>query len=209
MATNAATPSSSVTSKASRDGSHKKLKSDATIRSTVSTTNNKENSLVPTKNSTPKKSIADSLFVGSGPKLMPLEETRSTASISQTEIKEEDNSIPGTVVACDETQNVKYESNASELSSQKGEKSLEKTVVNVVIAEYFFPEVKFADKDFALAWDDDKESFCQFFITKCNVPNDVDKKVWWKTTKKWITSTMSQTRNDRNTAVKNTFLGNY
>jgi len=204
LASQVDTPSSTSYTQTSKDASNQK--GNDTNKSTASSYNNKK--LVPTTNPTPIRSIAETLFGGPGPKVMPMDEIHSTATMSQGELKE-DCSIPHTVVACNQKQNVKYESNASEFSSQREANYMEKTIVSLVVTEKFFPEVKFADKDFALAWDDDKESFCQFFISKCNLPTAVDRKKWWSQTKKMITNIMLQTRNDRNTAMKHSFIGKY
>ena len=122
-----------------------------------------------------------------------------------------DNSIPTTVVAHEDEEHhqrlMLYGSmNASDF--ERGEVSaMDKAVVQHVVTEQFFPEVKFFDKDTDLAWEEGPHSFCQFFITKCKVPLDVDRKEWWLRTKKLVAYTMTQTRNDRTTAVKNAFVG--
>jgi len=99
--------------------------------------------------------------------------------------------------------------NASELTSPKEVSPVDKTVINMVVTDHFFPEVKFAIKDSDLGWDEDPDSFCQFFLAKCHVPVYVDRKDWWIQARKTVTFTLSQTRNDRNTAVKNAFVGTY
>jgi len=102
-----------------------------------------------------------------------------------------------------------FELTASEVTYNTDVSNMDKTVIQLVVTDEFFPEVKFVDKEDDLAWDESKDSFCQFFISKCHVPADVNKKDWWKSTKKIILFTMSQTRNDRTTAVKNAFVGKY
>ena len=84
---------------------------------------------------------------------------------------------------------------------------MDQTVVDMVVCNQFFPEVKFADKEIALSWDENKLSFCQYFLTKCNVPLDVNRKEWRYKARKRITYMLSQTRNNRNTAMKNSFIG--
>jgi hypothetical protein len=70
-----------------------------------------------------------------------------------------------------------------------------------------FPEVKFVDRERDLAWDDDTNSYCQFVISKCNLPEDEDRKEWWSSAKKVVSFTLSQLRNDRNTAIRFAFSG--
>lgn len=186
------------------NSNNKKIKTEDTRSSSNASSNNKGTELAITMTTNAKPTLAEMFFNGLPSSRIP--ETNSTATTSHIDTKE-DNSIPTTVVACNQKQNIKYESNASEFSSHKDVSSMDKTVVTMVVLDQFFPQVKFADKDFALAWDDNTDSFCQFFISKCNVPVDVDRKEWWLRTRKVITFTMSQTRNDRNTAVKHAFLG--
>ena len=189
-------------------------------------TNNKKSKTSDTRSTpttTPRKSIMDKVFTHSAP-LPPADnsstitpiEVRSTAAtiMSHMESRPVDYNIPKTVVACDPKTNVKYgqpphTSAPFSRQSPREAKSMDKTVLTMVVTDQFFPEVKFADKEFDLAWDEDMESFCQFFLLKCNVPVDVDRKDWWLKTRKTVMYIMCQTRNDRNTAVKNAFVGKY
>ena len=156
-----------------------------------------------TRDTTNEDSIADRVMndppapLEPNPSILP-EDLRSTATRSSP--SPGDRSIPTTVVAHE----------VQELQHQQNEVSLmEKAVVQHVVTEQFFPEVKFVDKDTDLAWEVGAESFCQFFISKCNVPLNVDRREWWMRTRKLVAFTMTQTRNDRNTAVRNAFVGKY
>ena len=119
------------------------------------------------------------------------EETQSTLSVSHMD-GPEDRSIPRSV----------------KLGSTGGVVvSVDKSVVTEVVTDHFFPEVKFVNRDIELAWDESQHSFCQFFIQHCNVPLAWNHKDWWNQAKKLVAFLVSQTRNDRNTAVKNAFVG--
>ena len=196
--------------------------STTTTPPTTTLTHNKNIGMnsIPTNQCTPKnKSIADVVFPTNGG--VPPEtnsilttEVRSTTTLSHFESKEDNNrSIPRTVVACDTAQarngNKYGVCNPSEFRSHREVRSMDKTVVQMVVTDQFFPEVKFADKDFELAWDDGPQSFCQYFISMCKVPVDIDRKEWWHRTRRIVAFTMCQTRNDRTTAVKNAFVGKY
>ena len=84
---------------------------------------------------------------------------------------------------------------------------LNKEAISIVVTDRFFPEVKFVNKQFEMAWDDDPNSFCQFFISNLHVPVEVGHKSWWAAASRIVSAVLCQTRNDRITAVKFAFVG--
>lgn len=121
--------------------------------------------------------------------------------------KRSHNSVPKIVVASKQPPAALFESNNSTVISSLEVSKINRPVLQSVVTEQFFPHVKFADKDKDLAWDDSSKSFCQWFIKNCNVTEGADKREWWNQARKIVNYIMSQTRNDRGTAVKNAFLG--
>jgi hypothetical protein len=47
------------------------------------------------------------------------------------------------------------------------------TTLNLVVTEVVFPKMKFVDWDTQLVFSNDKNSVCQFVITRCNLQTDV------------------------------------
>jgi len=101
--------------------------------------------------------------------------------------------------------------NESDATSSKASNRtiMERSVVQEIAAGKFFSEVKFVVRDLDLQWDEDRNSFCQYFYRECHVAtvSVKESKDWWAFASKIITFTLSQTRNDRNTAMKNAFVG--
>lgn len=158
--------------------------------------------------------IADIVFNAPDSAFYVPEEVRSikTTSVAPAHSSNEESSIPSTVMAHLNQMAILQPTNQNIKVAEEFPKAVsddEKSSVLKVFFYHFFPEVKFINKETDLAWDYGSDSFCQFFISKCNVPLDVDKKEWWMRASKLIAGTLSQTRNDRNTAVKNAFIGKY
>jgi hypothetical protein len=81
------------------------------------------------------------------------------------------------------------------------------TTVNLAVTEAVFPKVKFVDRDTQLVFSNEKNSVCQFVITRCNLHTNVAPNEWWKHTQKYVNQTINRLRNDRNTAMKWATLG--
>ena len=148
------------------------------------------------------------------PAAVPAEVRSSNTRTPSTNIAEVNsyNQVPHTVVAGPQKVIPKLGWNTtldfSSLTATTREVStFDKESVISIVVERFFPEVKFLHRDTQLAWDESEDSFCQFFIRECHVPLDVNRREWWFSTRKIVLFTLSQTRNDRNTAVKNAFVG--
>ena len=84
----------------------------------------------------------------------------------------------------------------------------DRTTVILVVTSQVFPKVKFVDRDTDLAFTEDKESICQFVISRCNLHTDIIITDWWKQVQKHVAQTINRLRNDRNTAMKWAVLGN-
>jgi hypothetical protein len=81
------------------------------------------------------------------------------------------------------------------------------TTVNLVVTEAVFPKMKFVDQDTQLVFSNEKNSVCQFVITRCNLHTNISPNEWWKHTQKYVNQTINRLRNDRNTAMKWATLG--
>ncbi len=82
-----------------------------------------------------------------------------------------------------------------------------KTTVNLVVTELMFPKMKFVDRDTQLMFSNEKNSVCQFVISRCNLHTDISPQEWWKHTQKYVNQTINRLRNDQNTAMKWATLG--
>jgi hypothetical protein len=76
-----------------------------------------------------------------------------------------------------------------------------------VVTEAVFPKINFVDRDSQLVFSNEKNSVCQFVITRCNLHTNISPNEWWKHTQKYLNQTINRLRNDRNTAMKWTTLG--
>ncbi len=85
----------------------------------------------------------------------------------------------------------------------------DKETVAGVVAQKLFPRAKFVDRDTDLMYDDKEGSICHFVTNACNLQADVDVCTWWKQARKWIPTNISRLRNDKSTAMKWAFLGEY
>ena len=82
-------------------------------------------------------------------------------------------------------------------------------VTNLVVTK-MFPKMKFIqDKVFELAYTEKKESICGFVINNCTIPDGVNKESWWANARKWVNSTLTRLRNDRNSMLKWAFYGKF
>jgi len=162
----------------------------------------------PKTTNTPRRSVGDMFDEALPPLLPPVTSSGvATLELPRTPLATNDTNIPQSVSAARANSNSRNSIANSDESLTVSTGPVDTTVINMVVADDFFPEVKFVARDDDLAWDDDKASFCQFFIDSCKVPAEIDLKEWWKLARTAIMHAMSQTRNDRNTAVKNAFLG--
>ncbi len=81
------------------------------------------------------------------------------------------------------------------------------TTVNLVVTDAVFPKMKFVDRDTQLMFSNEKDSVCQFVISRCNLHANISLHEWWKHTHKYVNQTINRLRNDRNTAMKWATLG--
>jgi hypothetical protein len=81
------------------------------------------------------------------------------------------------------------------------------TTVNLVVTDTVFPKMKFVDWDTQLVFSNEKNSVCQFVITRCNLHADISPIEWWKHRQKYVNQTINRLRNDRNTLMKWATLG--
>ena len=81
------------------------------------------------------------------------------------------------------------------------------TTVNLVVTDAVFPKMKFVDRDTQLMFSNERDSVCQFVISRCNLHANILLHEWWKHTHKYVNQTINRLRNDRNTAMKWATLG--
>jgi hypothetical protein len=84
----------------------------------------------------------------------------------------------------------------------------DRATVTLVVTGQVFPKVKFVDRDTDLAFTEDKQSICQFVISRCNLHADIIITDWWKQVQNNVAQTINHLQNDRNTAMKWAVLGN-
>jgi len=87
---------------------------------------------------------------------------------------------------------------------QKTKASDDSDIIQRTVIDKFFPEVKFVS-DVTLRYSSKEESFCQFFIENCNLPENYDKESWWHNSVGLVRYYIGQTRNDKTTAFKYAF----
>jgi hypothetical protein len=71
----------------------------------------------------------------------------------------------------------------------------------------FVPKIKFVDQDTQLMFSNERDSVCQFVISRCNLHPNISPHEWWKHTHKYVNQTINRLLNDRNTAMMWATLG--
>ena len=83
-------------------------------------------------------------------------------------------------------------------------------VLNDFVKNQFFPKVKFiVDRDFEMAFSNKDNSYCQYVLKHCNVPDDINKKEWWRMARKSIMRKITELRNSKTSYIKWEFWCKY
>lgn len=84
----------------------------------------------------------------------------------------------------------------------------DENTIEAFVLTRFFPQVKFiVDKNRELAYTTVPNSYCQFIINGCNVPEEIDHAKWWEKARKIVINKIQRLRNDRTMQIKFEFWG--
>ena len=86
---------------------------------------------------------------------------------------------------------------------------IDRVQVIQVVADFFFPQVKFVDKEEDLAYSTRKKSYCQHIISKMRLDDGIDECTWWRNARRWVYEAVCQQRSDRGQALKKAFFGKF
>ena len=77
--------------------------------------------------------------------------------------------------------------------------------VHSVVGTELFPRVKFLDSINDLIYSKERNTICNFVMSRCKLSLDVNEELFWEKAKDWVKKCLARHRSDKATAFRNVF----
>ena len=81
--------------------------------------------------------------------------------------------------------------------------------VHSIVASSLFPHVKFLDPNKDLEFTKEPGTICEFMLSRCKIPVNVDERDFWAKSKKYVRSSIARLRSDKTSALRDEFFGKW